>query len=88
MCPPLGGSEDECRTRARGGVALAIRRLRPEVQLPAYQTDGAAGLDLQAWPQDGVDTRKLVEWKNGFLDAEIRRYDLVWRTPPHTALVG
>ena len=35
-------------------LSLPCRRLRPQVELPAYQTDGAAGLDLQAWPEDGA----------------------------------
>jgi dUTP pyrophosphatase len=29
-------------------VKLAVRRLRPDAALPAYMTDGAAGMDLSA----------------------------------------
>ncbi|MCS6915297.1 MAG: dUTP diphosphatase [Myxococcales bacterium] len=38
-------------------ITVLCRRLRQEVSLPAYQTDGAAGLDLQAWPEDGAPIR-------------------------------
>lgn len=31
-------------------LLVPCRRLRPEVQVPQYQSAGAAGLDLQAWP--------------------------------------
>lgn len=32
---------------------IFCRRLRPEVSLPRYHSEQAAGLDLQAWPSDG-----------------------------------
>lgn len=38
-------------------ITVLCRRLRREMPLPAYQTEGAAGLDLQAWPEDGAPIR-------------------------------
>ena len=40
-------------TSPPGGVAIACRRLRPEARLPAYQTAGAAGMDLHASLAEG-----------------------------------
>lgn len=34
-------------------LVVACRRLRPEVTLPRYHSEQAAGLDLQAWPPGG-----------------------------------
>lgn len=38
-------------------LRLLCQRLREGAALPAYQTAGAAGLDLCACPQDGVEIR-------------------------------
>jgi dUTP pyrophosphatase len=38
---------------------LLCRRLRPEAVLPAYQTSGAAGMDLCACPEDGAELSLL-----------------------------
>jgi dUTP pyrophosphatase len=52
--PPAGElavSDGESGSRLRPTVA--VKRLRPSAQLPAYQTAGAAGLDLCFAPADG-----------------------------------
>ena len=36
-------------------MRLSVRLLRPGAQLPRYMTEGAAGMDLAACPEDGAE---------------------------------
>lgn len=58
-------------------MTLKIRKMAPEVGLPAYATDGAAGMDLRAHLPDGplgispgevqlIPTGLVVEIENGY----------------------
>lgn len=49
----MGGSAEVAEHVPIDKLTVRVRRLREAAVLPAYQTAGAAGLDLTACPEDG-----------------------------------
>lgn len=56
-------------TWLRNKVPVKIKRLTPDVRLPKYQTELAAGFDIEAYIGDGEGDRKI----NGYKDAVVIR---------------
>jgi dUTP pyrophosphatase len=62
-------------------MKLLVKKLSPDVVLPSYGSDGAAGLDLCAYGEHWIlpKERKLiptgisVEWKPSYLDNQIEK---------------
>ena len=83
----MSGAEENAFTVENESVisrpVVEMRRLRPDAQLPAYQSEGAAGMDVHACPEDGravvVEAGEIKAIPCGFAMAVPRGFEAQMR---------